>query len=54
LIKHIGNRLDAIDEVVDDLGMPGAKKQGRRLLDIPLIKKPLLKIYEAIFKAYFG
>jgi glycosyltransferase involved in cell wall biosynthesis len=54
LIKHIGNRLDSIEEAVGVVGMPAAERPDRRLLDLPLIKKPLLKIYEAIFKAYFG
>jgi hypothetical protein len=51
LIKHIGNRLDSDDEI---MGLMSSKKLGRRLLDFPLIKKPLIRIYEIIFKAYFG
>jgi glycosyltransferase involved in cell wall biosynthesis len=54
LIKHIGNRLGAGEESM--VGFKGLDLRQRRrwFLEFPLIKSLLLKIYEKIFKAYYG
>lgn len=53
-IKHTGNRLDDADPGIRAAeGLP-TRKPGSALLEIPLVKKTLLKIYELIFKAYYG
>lgn len=50
LVKHLGNRLGCISHVIHDQPPPGNRKQ---FFDLPLIKKPLLWIYDAIFKLYY-
>jgi glycosyltransferase involved in cell wall biosynthesis len=53
LVKHIGNRLDNIEKSVTRVKSVQEKGSGRRLLENPLIKKLLLRLYEKIFKAYY-
>jgi glycosyltransferase involved in cell wall biosynthesis len=47
LVKHLGNRLEAGDAPA---GAPEASQ--RRLVDHPLVKKTLLRIYDGIFRLY--
>jgi glycosyltransferase involved in cell wall biosynthesis len=47
LVKHVGNRLEGIMDDIHDHVSPG---NGKRLVDLPIIRKPMLWIYDAIFK----
>jgi len=49
LVKHVGNRLEGIMDDIHDQVSPG---NGKRLVDLPIIRKPMLWIYDAIFKLY--
>ncbi len=49
LVTHMGNQVPA-----DAGGRPAAApSRANRLADIPLIRKPLLRLYDAIFRLYF-
>lgn len=54
LVKHMGNRLPA--EAAPTTGRPTSQNPGntRRFWNIPWVKQSLLKVYDQIFKLYFG
>jgi len=47
LVKHLGNSLEAGEYTADE-----ALARRKRLLDLPPVKKTLLRIYDGIFKLY--
>jgi hypothetical protein len=49
-VRHMGNRLEA--EALQT-GKQTRKGRGNRLVDFPLVREPLLWLYDRIFKLYY-
>jgi glycosyltransferase involved in cell wall biosynthesis len=49
LVKHMGNQAEGL---ADDRSVQVSRSQPKRLVDRPFIRKPLLWIYDAIFRLY--
>ena len=52
-VRHIGNKIDGTKDYELRRELSGKKKTGIRLLEIPIIKKTMLGIYDFIFKLYY-
>jgi hypothetical protein len=52
-VRHIGNKLDGIKDFELRRKQTDRKKTVIRLLEIPIIKRSLLGIYDFIFKLYY-
>ena len=48
-VKHMGNRLEAPAATEKGLSIANERK---RIVDLPVIRRPLLWIYDGIFKLY--
>lgn len=52
-VRHIGNKIDGTKDYELRRELSGKKQTGIRLLEIPIIKKTMLGIYDFIFKLYY-
>lgn len=52
-VKHLGNKVENIQEVSASLEPTTKRYGGDRLVDLPIIKRSLLGIYDLIFRLYY-
>lgn len=52
-VRHIGNKIDGIEDFELHRKQSNSKKTGFRLLEVPIIKRSLLGVYDFIFRLYY-